>query len=87
MYAEDRQWNMEQIMDWNDKFNIELEGRGNELLNKNEDEVEQESMMVETILSARRKQEPRVFCKNCRKHECHDCENLKSSYLEEDREI
>ena len=32
MYEEDRQWNMEEIMDCNDEFSIELEGETIEFL-------------------------------------------------------
>ena len=47
MYEEDRHWNMEKIVDWNDEFTIPLREKENNRID--EDDIEEESMMLTNL--------------------------------------
>ena len=93
MYEEERLWNMEEIDLWDDEYIIDMSER--QQVDDVKDESEEEAIMLtnqecedlKKFLVQEAAEKPRVFCRDCSKRECVNCENLQSKYSEEDQEI
>ena len=92
MYEEDRLWNMEEITQWDDEYIIAMDESPQ--INRVTDDEEEEAIMLtnqdcedlKKFLVQEAADKPRVFCKDCSKRECVNCENLQNKYSEEDQE-
>ena len=93
MYEPERNWNMEELVQWNDDYTITLGEEGQQEVQR--DDCEEEAMMLTNqeceILGKFLQQEaldkPKVFCQTCSEKQCDTCDNLRNRYSEEDQAV
>ena len=93
MHEENLTWDMEKMMEWDDNYTIHIGSTPEPVLDVDEDQEEAAMLTnlecgeLKKFLEQEALEIPKVFCKNCSKRECLDCEVLRSRYSQEEQRI